>query len=557
MEVVKAVGLWALLIVLLFGAVALYWKANIEKWEADRTYEYEFKQEEQASNLTWKYHWAKALGTLAGVAYFSSYLIAGRLLSLSWLALVFLAFFLFVLVAGDFLKEKSGIYIDTGTINSLGYLGYFCAALKKLGAFESPQDIVPSYAHTVQRVILELSEKNQSPDWFLTIVITLSLFLTGVFTLVFLSTALAHVAGARDYPGYLSAREAIRKWHRKHLNQIMHKDDFGKVSTALDAKNARKAKIRKFLRIFGAGSLAGTYFYLGAIFTKANISIGAVLTSWGLWTLMPQRQQEAVEGFITEKILKIQFQEWDSWASIIAGLMLIIGIFFAYSRVEKISPIFRSHNYGKAVEMLSELYAEYSNLLDIWGEYYEPELSLNLNDAYQAYLENISEGSNFIKVAGVCKFSQPFSSSLLRKDPRAEELLKILDSIDQKFEGMRNKTEVAVLRQFMVKHNLLFGYLDQYLLINGYSKFSEKFELPGAAQEKVTLEANRLVTIFSDPNQQEEKVRIETRSFIVRNEINILMTYLRMLEIERTVNAIGSMHRKSVKEKIAEAVSGK
>lgn len=272
---------------------------------------------------------------------------------------------------------------------------------------------------------------------------------------------------------------------------------------------------------------------------------------------MPQRQQEAVEGFISEKILKIQFQEWDSWASIIAGLMLIIGIFFAYSRVEKISPIFRSHNYEKAVEKLSELYTEYSNLLDNWSKYYKSELALHLNDVYQAYLENISEAGKAIKVAGIYKFHQHVFLSGAQADPSAEELPKILGAIDQKFEELCNKTEATVVSKFLLKHNLLLGYLDQYRFINGYSKFSENFELPGDAQQKVASEADRFVNIFSDPSQQEEEIRTETRLFIVRTELDILMTYLRIREIQRTVDAIDGMHRKSLKEKIAEVANNK
>lgn len=557
MKILAVVGLWALFILLLLGSVVLYIKANTERQEADKIYEDELKQEKQTSNLTWKYRQAKALAGLSGATYFCAYLVACNLLNLFWLTVLFIVMFLAVLCVTDVLDKKSGIDVETGTINSVAYLGYLYSLLGSLDALDNPIQLGPTYAHLTNETVIHFFSRSETPQWFLWIVTTFVLFLTVVLTLVFFSTALLHLCGAREHAGYLTARDAIHKWHRTHLNKIMHRDDFVKVSAALDTKAARNAKVRKILRTFGAGSLAGTYFYLSAVFTKANIAIGAVLTGWGLWTLMPQRQQEAVEEFISEKILKIQFQEWDSWASIIAGLMLIIGIFFAYSRVEKISPIFRSNNYEQAVKKLSELYTEYSNLLDNWSKYYKSELALHLNDVYQAYLENISEAGKAIKVAGIYKFHQRVFPSRAQADPSAEELPKILGAIDQKFEGLRNKTEAAVVSKFLLKHNLLLGYLDQYRFINGYSKFSENFELPGDTQQKVASEADRFVNIFSDPSQQEEEIRTETRLFIIQTELDILMTYLRIREIQRTVDVIRNMHRKSVKEKIAEAIRGK
>lgn len=245
MKILAAVGLWALFILLVLGSVVLYIKANAERQEADKIYKDELKQEKQTSNLIWKYRQAKALAGLSGATYFCAYLVAGNLLNLFWLTVLFVVMFLAVLCVADVLDKKSGIYVETGTTNSVAYLGYFCAALQKLGALDNPWGVVPAYAQIVKKNTVEILEESQSPDWFLLTVTAFVLFLTGVSILVFLSTALMYASGVRGDAGYFSAREAIEKWHRTHLNKIMHRDDFVKVSAVLDKKAARNAKVKK------------------------------------------------------------------------------------------------------------------------------------------------------------------------------------------------------------------------------------------------------------------------------------------------------------------------
>lgn len=461
MEILKLIGLWILFLLLLFGTVAIYIKAQTIERQANKIYKNELKQEEQEINLEWNYCWVKILSFMSAVGYFGSYLVAGRLLTLSTLSFFFgIAFFL-TLVVADPLYKKLRIYVETGKINSVAYLGYLYSALSSLGAFDQPMQLVPTYAQLTKENIFHSLSKNEAPEWLAWTVTCFALFLTTVLTLVLLSTALLCVCGAQEHAGYATVSDAIHKWHRKHLNKIMHGDDFEKISAVLGAKVANKAKVRKILRAFGATSLSGTYFYLSAVFTKVNLAIGAIITGWGLWFIIPESQQESAERFVSDNIFKIQFSEWDSWASIVTGILLVVGICFAYSRVEQISPIFRSYNYDKAIEKISELYTGYSNLLDIWIKHYEPNLSRHLNDVYHAYLENISEGHKVITVAGIYKFNNPGFFYRDGEISDADELLKILDSIDQIFEGMHNKTEATIVRKFLLKHNLLFGYLDQ------------------------------------------------------------------------------------------------
>lgn len=557
METFIKIGLWALLIILLIASANLYIKAQTVERKADKIYEDELKQEKQETSLVWQYRSVKMISLLSGFIYFISYLVAGNLLTFSKLSIFFCAAFLLTLNLADFLDKKLSIYIETGKINSVAYLGYLYSALSSLGAFDKPMQLVPTYAQLTKENIFHSLSKNEAPEWFAWTVTCFALFLTTVLTLVLLSTALLCVCGAQEHAGYLTVRDAIHKWHRKHLNKIMHGDDFEKISAALDAKVANKAKVRKILRMFGATSLSGTYFYLNAVFTKVNVAIGVILTGWGLWFVIPESRQESAERFISDKILKIQFSEWDSWASIVTGVLLVVGIYFAYLRVEQISPIFRSYNYEKAVEKISGLYTGYSNLLDIWIEHYESNLSRHLNDVYYAYLENISEGHKVITVAGIYKFNTPGFSHRADEISHIDELLKILDSIDQIFEEIHNKTEATVVRKFLLKHNLLFGYLDQYQFIDGYSKFSEQFEIPGNAGKKIGSATENFRNSYFDSVQSMQKVRAETRSFIVRTELDILMTYLRIREVKRTVSAISGMHRKNVKEKISGAISGK
>lgn len=556
METFIKIGLWALLIILLIASANLYIKAQTVERKADKIYEDELKQEEQETSLVWQYRSVKMISLLSGVIYFISYLVAGNLLTFSALSIFFCVAFLLTLNLADSLDKKLSIYIETGKINSVAYLGYLYSALSSLGAFDQPMQLVPAYAQLTKENIFHFLSKIEAPEWLAWTVTCFALFLTTVLTLVLLSTALLCVCGAQEYAGYATVSDAIHKWHRKHLNKIMRGDDFEKISAVLDAKVANKAKVRKILRMFGATSLSGIYFYLNAVFTKVNLAIGAIITGWGLWSIIPESQQESAERFVSDNIFKIQFSEWDSWASIVTGILLVVGICFAYSRVEQISPIFRSYNYDKAIEKISELYTGYSSLLDIWVEHYESNLSRYLNDVYYAYLENISESHEVITVAGIYKFNNPGFSNRVVEISHVEELLKILDSIDQIFEGMRNKTEVTIVRKFLLKHNLLFGYLDQYQFIDGYSKFSEKFEVPGNYREKIESAADKFRNSYFDSAQSMQKVRAETRSFIVRTELDILMTYLRIREVNRTVNAISGMHRKSVKEKISGAISG-
>lgn len=557
MEALKLIGLWTLFIIFLIGSVAIYIKAQTVEWQANKIFKNEMKQEEQEINLEWNYRCVKMLSVISAVGYFGSYLVAGRLLALSTLSFFFCIAFFLTLAVADPLYKKLNIYVETGKINSVAYLGYLYSVLSSLGAFDQPMQLVPTYAQLTKENIFHSLSKNEAPEWFAWTITCFALFLTPVLTLVLLSTALLCVCGAQEHAGYLTVRDAIHKWHRKHLNQIMHGDDFEKISASLDAKVANKAKVRKILRVFGATSLSGTYFYLNAVFTKVNVAIGVILTGWGLWFVIPESQQESVERFISDKILKIQFSEWDSWASIVTGTLLVVGIYFAYLRVEQISPIFRIYNYEKAVEKISDLYTGYSNLLDIWIEHYKSNLSRHLNDVYYTYLENISEGHEVITVAGIYKFNTPGFSHRADEISHIDELLKILDSIDKIFEEIHNKAEATVVRKFLLKHNLLFGYLDQYRFIDGYSKFSEQFEIPGNAEKRIGSATENFRNPYFDSVQSMQKVRAETRSFIVRTELDILMTYLRIREVERTVNAISGMHRKSVKEKISGAISGK
>lgn len=557
MEVLTAVGLWILLVFLLLGSLLLYIKANTEKRGADKIYSLELKQEKQTSSLTWRYRWVKALAGVSGMAYFCSYLLAGNLLNLFWLTLLFMVMFLAALGAADAFEKKLSIYADTGIINSVAYLGYFCATLQKLGVLDNPWGVMPAYAQIVKKNTEKTLEGSQSSDWFLIVIATLVVFLTSIFTLVLLSTALMYVVGVRDYPGYSSAEEAIHKWHRENLNSIMHRADFERLARLVYKISARKAKARQILQLFGACSLAGNFFPWRAIFTAANVLMSFILAAWGTWALIPNNIQDNVKQLVTKKIISIQFQEWDSLVSIFTGAVLIIGILFAYFRVEKLPPIFRSYNFDRAVEKLSELYTGYSNLLDVWYRHYKSNIAVGLNDTYQEYLEQISGRDLVVGVSGVYKFERSMSSFGSLRNVDLPDLEKRLDDIDKIFENIHNKTETAPIARFLAKENLLLGYLSQYKFINGISKFSEGFIKPGDFKLNAEEGSNRFDFSYYETTQRSERVREETRSFIVRTETSVLLTYLRIAEVQRTVYAISKMHRKSRKERIAEAVGGK